>query len=997
MGLKSVEGYLLDKEYNISFTTEVLKMYLVSSHPENLEINIDYSDFYATFGYNIDEPTVAANVELLQGVDVVPSTISIDLVDPKQINIVPNDVLLYNTEYTLHFKTGLTGEGRELNAEHNILFTTVPVMYLVTSHPEDAEVDVNYSDFYVVFDYNIDIPTIADNVELLLIDAVVPSTIAIDTNLKRINITPDDELTYGGVYTIHIKTGLTGEGYYIDQEYNISFTVETPVMLLLTSSPYEDELNVKYRSFYATFDCDIDILTIADNVELLLVDVVVPSTISIDANPKRINIIPDDDLPASTEYTLHFKTGLMGEGRHLDQEYSISFTTGEVYQLHITGSHPVDDEIDVGYRNFYVDFDFDVDSGTVADNVELLLDSIPVSCNISSELARINIVPVGDLIEGDEYVLHFKTGLTGEGYLIDQEYNISFTTGTAAIMTLDLVNSYPDSYDIIDVPIADNFYLTFDHNIDEPTVAANVELLLDGEVVPSDIYIYGGDYLNEIDIEPTDDLIYGGVYTIRLKTGLTGEGCSLDQEYNISFTTVQPLRLLSTTVEDDDTEVPLDTVITATFNMPVDISNLGSSGYGIKLQLRGAPSMSGCGFEAVDNTVVITPYALLIGNAIYDLTFYPYSGVNTHGVESDAGQPLDQEYTIHFHTKTVLALTESVPILGDYSQVIPTTQVITLTFNMDVDPATVIYGNGGGGTVCLIRYYLEHNYWNPTDLVCDVEVVDNVVTLTPTVALNPNNYYQVWVGEIKSLDGDITQLYYTDGRFRVSSILNVSFVSSDPVTETVIDFSLQGTDSIAVTFGANILSSSTYPWAIVWNNGTTDYDASSIAMVDVVNATITITPFTGTSLVGGTEHTLTFKAPYAASPGITDESGNALATDVVIKVTTEPSSNYLFITEISPSHGTQGVARTVHPVVTFDANVDSGTVTYGPSGSINLRRGSTNIAGSVSVVNDTIIITPTSQLNANYTHTIDVRTTIQSVGAQPLLWESNTTFETGAT
>ena len=77
--------------------------------------------------------------------------------------------------------------------------------------------------------------------------------------------------------------------------------------------------------------------------------------------------------------------------------------------------------------------------------------------------------------------------------------------------------------------------------------------------------------------------------------------------------------------------------------------------------------------------------------------------------------------------------------------------------------------------------------------------------------------------------------------------------------------------------------------------------------------------------------------------------------------------------------------------------MDSGTVTYGPSGSINLRRGSTNIAGSVSVVNDTIIITPTSQLNANYTHTIDVRTTIQSVGAQPLLWESNTTFETGAT
>ena len=991
MGLKSIEGYSLDKDYNISFATEVLKMYLISSHPDNLEVDVNYSSFYATFDYDIDVPTIAGNVELLQGVDVIPSTISIDLSNTKQINIVPDGDLLHNTEYIMRFKIGLTGEGRDLYQEYNVSFTTVPVMKLVSSHPESDEIDVNYSSFYTILDYNVDVSTIADNVELLLIDTPVPSTISIDANPKRINIVPDEDLLHGSVYTIHLKTGLTGEGYLIDQEYNINFTTEIPVMLLLTSSPVVEELDVKYRNFYATFDYNIDVLTIADNVELLLVDTPVLATISIDVNPKRINIIPTESLPALTVYTLHFKTGLTGEGRNLNQEHSISFTTGEVYQLHMTASHPINGEIDVGYRVFYADFDFNIDSGTVADNVELLLDSIPVPCDISSDLARITITPTGELMEGEEYVLHFKTGLTGEGYSIDQEYSISFTTGVMAVMTLVWADSFPDAYDITDVALTDTFWLVFDYDIDAGTVAANVELLLGGEVVPANIYVYGEDYPKEIDIEPDSPLLLDSEYTIRLKTGLTGEGYSLDQEYNINFMTISSSKLLGTDPADLEENVPVDDPIAITFNMPMSIDNLDEYGSSIELRKVGGELLiGGYTLSEGDPSTIIMSHGAMEGGVEYTVTVYPWTDLNHKGVISAAGNPLDKEYTFSFTTNVVMSAISYDPVEDNYEQIIPVDKVLTVTYSKNIDPLSVILPPTEGYNV-----FMTDNGFDPMGYEGDVsfttDVTGKILSIIPDSNLIPGHFYTYGTGPgIKSTDvqeSDNTVLVM----FRVPSIAFTVMSGTVPESGTVDDFSIIGEDSIVATFDKDIFSSSLNEGGCVLSSAGVP---SLYCSFSVDGDEVTVTP--SVILTGDTEYTLTFYPPHDDVYGVYSTAGESLDQEYSMTFITEPNSNYMWNTGVNPVYGQTGVARSINPTITFDMNVDPTTVTYGPGSTVNLKRGSTNIAGSVSVVDNVITIIPSAPLNANTLHNFTVTVDVYSLTGKRLVQQVYISFRTGA-
>ena len=700
---------------------------------------------------------------------------------------------------------------------------------------------------------------------------------------------------------------------------------------------------------------------------------------------------------------------------NLTSEFSSQFTTlAPLVYMHLVIENSWPDSFDftnwpIDDTYMYMSFDYTIDESSVAGNIDLLLDGTSVPCNVFVELPEyptdIDVIPTENLLSGRTYTINIKTGLTGEGHSLDQEYNVNITTGAELSMTL--VESSPEDGDI-NVSCINPMYAQFDYNVAGASIEGNV-LLVDSESNPVPFMTYITENPKIVFAEPTLPLNYGEVYTINILTGLQSEeGYYLDSEYNISFTTANAvlMHLTESDPTNDESSVAINKRIGLTFDYDIDAATIAGN-VDLLIGETSVPAAINV-WPEIAHMIMITPsntHSPDHPTNLLNLTEYTIQ-VGT-GLKSVEGYSLDQEYTRHFTTAiAVMSLIESVPIANDYSQEILNNQVITLTFNKNIDPTTVLVGNGYPNTLYLRCHYLVPSYWDPLYVPCTAEVVDNVITITPNANLTVNNYYDLWVQNgaegIKAMDGEeIQNFYYTTGyfKFRVSSTSYMSFVSSDPVSGTVTDFSLTGSDSIAVTFDSNIYANSVYDAAIKFNNGVTTQNLSNVSMIDVNNNIITITPFGEDygALIGGNEHTITFPLPSVESPGITSTTGNSLDSETAITFIAEPASNYMWKTSSTPTSGQTGRPRNIHPTITFDLNIDSGTVTYGSTGTVNLKRGSTNIAGSVSVVDNVITITPSALLNANSNHTFTVSMAVQSTTGKSLLYGVSITFRTGAT
>lgn len=79
-------------------------------------------------------------------------------------------------------------------------------------------------------------------------------------------------------------------------------------------------------------------------------------------------------------------------------------------------------------------FEKDIDTNTIAANIELLLGGSPVACNIARDndpeyYTDVIITPDENLEFETEYILYVNTGLRStDGSHIDKEYSYSFTT-----------------------------------------------------------------------------------------------------------------------------------------------------------------------------------------------------------------------------------------------------------------------------------------------------------------------------------------------------------------------------------------------------------------------------------------------------------------------------------------------------------------------------------------------------------------------------------------
>jgi len=196
--------------------------------------------FFIVFDRAVDESTVAANVELLDGTTPVECDI-VYYPDWFEIDITPTSDLDASTEYTIHIGTGLKGAaGESLDKEYNIHFTTCPpYLTLSSSDPADEDIDVpSNKTVTVTFSKNIDEASVTEHDGIGLFRGSTGQTVACTTTVV------DNVVTFSGasflageVYEVDIR-GYTYTNYedswllkstdgafFIDEMTVISFTI----------------------------------------------------------------------------------------------------------------------------------------------------------------------------------------------------------------------------------------------------------------------------------------------------------------------------------------------------------------------------------------------------------------------------------------------------------------------------------------------------------------------------------------------------------------------------------------------------------------------------------------------------------------------------------------------------------------------------------------------------------------------------------------------------
>ena len=145
----------------------------------------------------------------------------------------------------------------------------------------------------------------------------------------------------------------------------------------------------------------------------------------------------------------------------------------------------------------------------------------------------------------------------------------------------------------------------------------------------------------------TNALTPNTIYSGRVKTlAKDTNGNALQTDFVWSFTTgIAPI-VNSTDPENNATAVPLNKIITATFNMPMNPLTLNGTTFTVK---QGGANVAGV-ISYSGSTVSFTPAVQLESNKIY-------TGMITTGARNVAGTPLMANYTWNFTTV--------VPVIGN--------------------------------------------------------------------------------------------------------------------------------------------------------------------------------------------------------------------------------------------------------------------------------------------------------------------------------------------
>ncbi len=270
---------------------------------------------------------------------------------------------------------------------------------------------------------------------------------------------------------------------------------------------------------------------------------------------------------------------------------------------------------------------------------------------------------------------------------------------------------------------------TFNEEMNPATINQSSFTAVYGSTSLAGTFTYSG---NTATFTPSSNLLVNTTYVCKITTAVKDlRGNALQEDYIWTFSTglnLQPT-IISTDPISNETGVALNKIITATFNMPMDVATINASTFTLK---QGLVPLSGVVILTGD-TASFTPDVALVSNTIY-------TALITTGAKNLAGISIAANYEWNFTTGNTIA--PNVTITDPYNNEngVALNKVISATFNMPMDIATLTAATftlkiGTLPVSGIVTYSGSTAYFTPTvNLVSNTNYIATITTGAKNVA-----------------------------------------------------------------------------------------------------------------------------------------------------------------------------------------------------------------------------------------------------------------------
>lgn len=493
---------------------------------------------------------------------------------------------------------------------------TPPSVSFTTPRHNASDVDAVNASVTATFSEPMDDATVNASAFTLLDVLDDPVAGTFNYTYNTLTFTPLTDLGNGASYRATISSSVSDKvGNSMPLDYNWSFSVYSsdlspPEVSSTTPARNATEVTVD-SAITAIFSEEMTAFTISTSTFKLQDEF----TNSVDGVVSYSGVTatfkPATSLAYSTNYTVSIYTGAKDlAGLSLSLPYQWSFTTGPVPDLTtpiVSFVDPIHNAVDISVNSaISASFSEPVDAMTVTTDTFRLIDNssgLPVVGAVTSSGSTAIFIPLTLINYSTSFTATISTGVKDlAGNPLSSIFKWDFITGEAPDLTPPAVTSTAPARDTSGAAINSSVTARFNESLDPLTVSTATFSLKDdlsGLAVDGSV-TYNG---TSVTFSPFSSLESSTWYIATVKAGVRDvAGNLMSADYGWRFQTsdepdfAAPV-VLKTAPFDNETAVPINTSIVATFNEPMDSSTITSATFMLRdeflNQVKGTVSYSG--------------------------------------------------------------------------------------------------------------------------------------------------------------------------------------------------------------------------------------------------------------------------------------------------------------------------------------------------------------------------------------------------------------------
>ncbi len=411
--------------------------------------------------------------------------------------------------------------------------------------------------------------------------------------------------------------------------------------------------------------------------------------------------------------------------------------------------------------------------------------------------------------------------------------------------------------------------------------------------------------------------------------------------------------VLNTNPANGAINVPVNQVVTATFNEQMNPETINSASFSLRMGTTVIPgSLS---YDVTTYTLSFTPLVPLSANSTY-------TGTIASTVRDSFGDFLQTPYIWTFSTGTTLLPAVIFTDPANNATAVVINKIVSATFNMKMDPATITANS----------FILKQG---AKTIAGTVSYSGLTAYFTPSANLVPATIYTATItNAAKDSAGIALQNNYT-WSFTTGVLIAPMVISTDPTNKaTGVPVNKTVTATFSVPMDATTLNATTFNIRQGANliAGTISYSGT----------TVTFLP--SSDLATGTTYTATI------TTGAKNVAGTPMASNYVWTFSTIVIAPTVISTD--PANKETGVVLNKKISATFSVPMDPLTLT---PNNYFVKLGSVLVPGTISYSGSTVIFTPTSNLSPLNVYTATITTGARNVPGTPLSNNYVWTFTTG--